>query len=318
MDVVALAQFGFTNVVATSGTATTALQVEILYRAADSVVFCFDGDKAGRKAAWRALEATLPKLREGLQAKFLFLPEGEDPDSMVRKHGKEVFAQQIDSATPLSEFFFDHFTAVTDLGSLDGRARLVQQTQPFIESMPEGVFRDMMTAKLETLAQHRLQGRQLFPPATPAGPGNRGKPIQKRTAMRTAMAHLVQNPPLVTMIGSIDEFAELDNEDVQGVEIFRELVDFCVRRPNITTAQLVELWHEHPALPHLQKLAVWDLPGEEDKQAQEFIDAVNRIRLNWVDILLSRVTNIIEQREEYRALQQRQQELKKQLEGQQD
>ena len=318
MDVVALAQFGFTNVVATSGTATTALQVEILYRAADSVVFCFDGDKAGRKAAWRALEATLPKLREGLQAKFLFLPEGEDPDSMVRKHGKEVFAQQIESATPLSEFFFDHFTAVTDLGSLDGRARLVQQAQPFIESMPEGVFRDMMTAKLETLAQHRLQGRQPFPPATPAGPGYRGKPIQKRTAMRTAMAHLVQNPPLVTMIDNIDEFAELDNEDVQGVEIFRELVDFCVRRPNITTAQLVELWHEHPALPHLQKLAVWDLPGEEDKQAQEFIDAVNRIRLSWVDILLSRVTNIIEQREEYRALQQRQQDLKKQLEGQQD
>ena len=318
MDVVALAQFGFSNVVATSGTATTALQVEILFRAADSVVFCFDGDKAGRKAAWRALEATLPKLREGLQAKFLFLPEGEDPDSMVRKHGKEVFAQQIDSATPLSEFFFDHFTAVTDLGSLDGRARLVQQAQPFIESMPEGVFRDMMTAKLETLAQHRLQGRQPFPPAKPAGPGNRGKPIQKRTAMRTAMAHIVQNPALVTMLDNIDEFAGLDNEDVHGVEILRELVDFCARRPNITTAQLVELWHEHPALPHLQKLAVWDLPGEEDKQAQEFIDAINRIRLNWVDILLSRVTNIIEQREEYRALQQRQQELKKQLEGQQD
>ena len=318
MDVVALAQFGFSNVVATSGTATTAMQVEILFRAADSVVFCFDGDKAGRKAAWRALEATLPKLREGLQAKFLFLPEGEDPDSMVRKHGKEVFAQQVDSATPLSEFFFDHFTAVTDLGSLDGRARLVQQAQPFIESMPEGVFRDMMTAKLETLAQHRLQGRQPFPPAKPAGPGNRGKPIQKRTAMRTAMAHIVQNPALVTMLDNIDEFAGLDNEDVHGVEILRELVDFCARRPNITTAQLVELWHEHPALPHLQKLAVWDLPGEEDKQAQEFIDAINRIRLNWVDILLSRVTNIIEQREEYRALQQRQQELKKQLEGQQD
>ncbi len=97
-----------------------------------------------------------------------------------------------------------------------------------------------------------------------------------------------------------------------------ELVDFCTQRPNITTAQLIELWHEHPALPHLQKLAVWHLPGEEEKQAQEFIDAVNRIRLSWVEILLSRVTNIIKQREEYRALQQRQLELKKQLEGQQD
>ncbi len=318
MDVVALAQFGFKNVVATSGTATTDIQVEILFRAADTVVFCFDGDKAGRKAAWRALEATLPKLREGLQAKFLFLPDGEDPDSMVRKHGEDVFAQQIESATPLSEFFFNHFTAATDLGSLDGRARLVQQAMPFIENMPEGVFRDMMNAKLESLAQHRLPGHQAVISTRPASMGDRGTPVQKRTPMRTAMAHLVQNPSLVEMIDNTDDFAVPGNDDVQGVEIFRELVDFCAQRPNITTAQLVELWHEHPALPHLQKLAVWHLPGEEEKQAQEFIDAVNRIRLSWVEILLSRVTNIMVQREEYRALQQRQQALKKQLEDQQD
>ena len=318
MDVVALAQYGFRNVVATSGTATTSLQVEILFRAADSVIFCFDGDKAGIKAAWRALEGTLPKMREGLQAKFLFLPDGEDPDSMVRKHGSEVFAQQIDKAMPLSEFFFEHFTDVTDISSLDGRARLVQQAQPFIETMPEGVFRDMMSARLESLAQHRLQTRSAAGPAMRTGAGDRGKPIQQRTPMRTAMAHLVQNPSLVTRLESTAEFAEPDNTDIQGMEIFRELVDFCAQRPNITTAQLVELWHDHPALPHLQKLAVWHLPGEEEKQAQEFIDSVNRIRLSWVDILLSRVGNIIKQREEYRALQQRQQELKKQLEGQQD
>ena len=318
MDVVALAQFGFKNVVATSGTATTELQVEILYRAADTVIYCFDGDKAGRKAAWRAMEATLPRLREGLQAKFLFLPEGEDPDSMVRKHGEEVFAQQLEAATPLSEFFFDHFTAATDLGSLDGRARLVQQSQPFIESMPEGVFRDMMTEKLESLAQHRLQGAQPFMSTQTSQTGDRGKPVQKRTHMRIAMAHLVQNPSLVVMLENTEEFAGPCNDDIQGVEIFRELVDFCAKRPNITTAQLVELWHDHPASPHLQKLAVWYLPGEEESHMQEFNDAVNRIRLGWVEILLSRVTNIIAQQEEYRVLQQRQQALKKQLEGQQD
>jgi len=318
MDVVALAQFGFKNVVATSGTATTALQVEILFRAADTVVFCFDGDKAGRKAAWRALEATLPKLKEGLQARFLFLPDGEDPDSMVRKHGEEVFEQQIENAIPLSGFFFKHFTEATDLGSLDGRAKLVQQAQPFINGMQEGVFRDMMSAKLESLAQHRLQPVRSTTLAKPVGTADRGKPVQKRTPMRTAMAHLVQNPSLVTMVENTDEFTGPGDDDVQGVEIFRELVDFCAQRPNITTAQLVELWHEHPALPHLQKLAVWHLPGEEESQAREFVDAVNRIRLGWVEILLSRVSNIILQREEYRALQQRQQELKKQLEGQQD
>ena len=318
MDVVALAQFGFRNAVATSGTATTTIQVEMLFRAADTVVFCFDGDAAGRKAAWRALEATLPRMREGLQARFLFLPEGEDPDSMVRKEGAEAFSAQLEAAMPLSDFFFEHFTSQTDTASLDGRAKLVQQAQPLIASMPEGVFRDMMTERLESLAQHRLQGHAVLRGRAPAGSGGRGKPVQQRTAMRVALAHLVQNPSLVGRLDELDDLEGLANDDIQGVEIFRELVDFCTERPNITTAQLVELWHEHPALPHLQKLAVWDLPGGEEVQAREFVDAVNRIRLGWVEALLSRVGNVIEQQEEYRALQQRQQALKKKLGDQQD
>jgi len=318
MDVVALAQFGFKNVVATSGTATTASQVELLFRSADSVVFCFDGDKAGRQAAWRALEATLPKLRDGLQAKFLFLPDGEDPDSMVRKHGEAVFAQHIENASPLSEFFFDHFTADIDLGSLDGRAKFVEKAQPYIETLPLGGFRDMMISQLESRSFHKLNRHVQGPVVASRANDDRGKPIQTRTPLRVAMAHLVQNPAMVEKLEKIDEFAGPRNSDIQGIEIFRELVDFCVQRPNITTAQLLELWHGHPALPHLEKLAVWHLPGEEEKQLQEFVDAANRIRLSWVEILLSRVTNIMVQRDEYRALQHRQQALKKQLEGQQN
>ena len=318
MDVVALAQFGFKNVVATSGTATTTLQVELLFRSADTIVFCFDGDKAGRKAAWRALEETLPKLRDGLQARFLFLPDGEDPDSMVRKHGEKVFAEQIESASPLSEFFFDHFTAETDLGSLDGRAKFVELARPYIEALPAGGFREMMISQLEKRSFHKLN-RQIQSLASPSGTNDlRGKPIQTRTPIRVALAHLVQNPALVEQLESPAELSEPGNTDIQGIEIFRELVDFCAQRPNITTAQLIELWHGHPALPHLEKLAVWNLPGEEDTQLQEFIDAANRIRLSWVEISLSRIGNIMLQKEEYRALQQRQQALKKQLEGQQD
>ncbi len=318
MDVVALAQFGFKNVVATSGTATTTLQVELLFRSADTIVFCFDGDKAGRKAAWRALEETLPKLRDGLQARFLFLPDGEDPDSMVRKHGEKVFAEQIESASPLSEFFFDHFTAENDLGSLDGRAKFVEQARPHIEALPAGGFREMMISQLEKRSFHKLN-RQIQRQASPSGTNDlRGKPIQTRTPIRVALAHLVQNPALVEQLESPAELSEPGNTDIQGIEIFRELVDFCAQRPNITTAQLIELWHGHPALPHLEKLAVWNLPGEEDTQLQEFIDAANRIRLSWVEISLSRIGNIVLQKEEYRALQQRQQALKKQLEGQQD
>jgi len=179
--------------------------------------------------------------------------------------------------------------------------------------MQTGVFKDMMTSRLESLAQHRLQGPQPVRPSGPERGGSRGKPIQKRTSMRVALAHLVQNPALVEAVGNTQDFAGLCNDEIHGVEIFIELVDFCAQRPNITTAQLVELWHDHPALAHLQKLAVWDLPGEEEKQLQEFSDAVNRIRLSWVEIMLSRVTNIIEQSVEYRTLQQRRQDLKKQL-----
>lgn len=313
MDVVALAQFGFKNVVATSGTATTESQVEILFRSADTAVYCFDGDEAGRKAAWRALQATLPKLREGLQAKFLFLPDGEDPDSMVRQHGREAFAELIENARPLSEFFFEHFTSEINLGSSDGRARLVEQMQPLIESMPVGTFRDMLVGQLEKLAFHRLHTLRNISAVATVATELRGKPEQKRNIMRTAMAYLVQNPSLVELLEGVDELAGLGDEDIQGVEIFTELVDFCAQSPNITTAQLIELWRGHPALPHLEKLAIWHLPGEEESQAQEFVDAVNRMRLQWVDILLSRLTNIIEQREEYRALQQRQQDLKKRL-----
>ena len=318
MDVVALAQFGFKNVVATSGTATTASQVELLFRSADTIVFCFDGDKAGRKAAWRALEETLPRLRDGLQARFLFLPDGEDPDSMVRKHGEAVFAEQIENAKSLSEFFFDHFTSEIDLGSLDGRAKFVEQARPYIESLPDGGFREMMISQLEKLSFHKLN-KQVQSLASPSKSNDaRGKPIQTRTPIRVALAYLMQNPVLVEQLESNDELSEPSNTDIQGIEIFRELVDFCAQRPNITTAQLIELWHGHPALPHLEKLAVWHLPGEEEKQLQEFIDATNRIRLSWVEILLSRIDNIMLQREEYRALQQRQQALKKQLEGEQD
>jgi len=318
MDVVALAQFGFKNVVATSGTATTARQVELLFRAADTVVFCFDGDPAGRKAAWRALEVTLPKLRDGLQAKFLFLPDGEDPDSMVRKNGEAAFAQQVENSRPLSEFFFDQLTTGVNLGSLDGRAKFVERARPYVEALPEGGFRDMMISQLESRSLHKLPKRQQYPDGRTTLMDNRGKPLQKRTPIRVALAHLIQNPSLVRLLGNTDELNGPGNDDIQGVEIFREVVDFCLQRPNITTAQVIELWHEHPALHHLQKLALWHLPGEEDKQAREFIDAVNCIRLNWVEILLSRVTNIIEQQDEYRALQSRRQALKMQLEGEHD
>ena len=316
MDVIALAQFGFGNCVATLGTATNSEQAETLFRAADEVIFCFDGDRAGRKAAWRALEATLPRLRDGRQARFLFLPEGEDPDSMVRSKGAEAFSALMEEAQALSGFFFDRFTAGVDLSSIDGRAKLVELARPQIDQIPPGVFHDMMFSRLEALAQHRLDGSRSTP-SRQAGTAPIGrKPTQKRTPMRLALAHLVQNPKLSIEAGNA---GVLPGCDLPGFEIYQELVDFCAKRPNMSTAQLLELWREHPAESHLRTLATWQLRGEEKQLAQEFRDAVTGLELQWTEAQINRMPKIVDLEPEERTtllqLQQRRQELITVLQG---
>jgi DNA primase len=319
MDVVALAQFGFRNCVATLGTATTGDQAELLFRASDEVIYCFDGDRAGRKAAWRALEATLPRLREGRQARFLFLPDGEDPDTMVRKLGEEKFSIELDKAQPLSGFFFDHFTEAVDMASMDGRAKLVDQARPLMEKIPAGVFRDMMFSRLALLAQHRIEDRSGSRESQSKTRPATKKPVQQRTPMRMALAHLVQNPALAATAGNLDAF---DDCDIAGFEIYRELIDFCLKSPNMTTAQLLELWNDHPAQSHLNTLATWQLPGEEKRLEQEFRDAVTGLELQWTEARIARMPKIVdlgqEERKNLLALQQLRQQLIGVLQGEEN
>jgi DNA primase len=314
-DVVALAQFGVNNAVATLGTATTTEQAELLFRAATEVVFCFDGDNAGRKAAWRALENSLPLLREGRQARFLFLPEGEDPDSLVRGAGVETFRELVEGAQPLSEFFFDHFTGQVDMNALDGRARLIELARPELEKIPQGVFREMMVEKLESLARHRifLGGQQLK--AKRRDTGRPSKSGYRRTPMRLALAHLVQQPSLAASVDT----ERLGDNGLPGMDILLELVEFCSGRPHMTTAQLLELWREHQAHAHLEIMATWDLPGTEEKHAREFSDALTSLELAWLDESLGAMPRISEQNEsqrsEFVALQQKRERLKAILAG---
>lgn len=148
MDVIALAQFEINNAVATLGTALTENHLQKIFRYTSEIVFCFDGDNAGRKAAARALETALPEMRDGVSAKFLFLPDGEDPDTMVRKLGKEAFLQQVDSALPLSEFLFEQLSEGIDKSTADGKARLSKICAPQINRIPQGVFRQLMLEEL--------------------------------------------------------------------------------------------------------------------------------------------------------------------------
>ena len=167
MDVVALAQFGIRNAVATLGTATTADHLRRLFRLVSEVVFCFDGDKAGRQAAARALETVLPEMIDGRQARFLFLPEGEDPDSLVRKEGTEAFEDRVTCASPLSEFLFEHAAQGRDLAQLESRERYASQVLAAIEKLPQGVLKSLMLTELSRrtgVEQSRFEALLAPPP----------------------------------------------------------------------------------------------------------------------------------------------------------
>ena len=141
MDVVALAQYGLNNAVATLGTSTTPEHLRKLRRASDRIIFSFDGDGAGRKAAWRALQACLPWVAEDLSMRFLFLPESHDPDSYVRAYGVQALRACLDEAMPLSRFMLDELASRHDLSEAEGRAACVHEARPLFAQMPEGGFR---------------------------------------------------------------------------------------------------------------------------------------------------------------------------------
>ena len=151
LDVVALAQFGIRNVVATLGTAVTSEQLEQLLRLCPNVDFCFDGDTAGRNAAWRALQTALPLARDGRRLGFLFLPRGEDPDSFVRQHGADAFRAKVEQAVSLSTFLFDHLLSQQEVETLEGRAQLVEMARPLLRRLPAGAFRLLAINRLSEL-----------------------------------------------------------------------------------------------------------------------------------------------------------------------
>ncbi len=267
MDVVALAQFDINYAVATLGTATTPEHLERLFRTVPEVVFCFDGDRAGREAAWRALENTLPVLADGREARFLFLPEGEDPDSLVRKIGKDAFEQRIASATHLSDFFFERLSAQLDIDSIDGRARLVNLASPLLARMPDGMFRQLMTERLAELAGtsvNALAGRLNLPcdaaddpqplPAQPVSAVGGTSPV------REAISILLYQPALAREIGKLP-FQE--PVDVPGVSLLEELLELLQRQPLTSTGAILEHWRGREETRHLAKLASWT-PVSED------------------------------------------------------
>ncbi|ETO93841.1 DNA primase [Legionella oakridgensis] len=270
MDVIALAQHGISNAVATLGTATSLHHIQLLSKHTKHIIFCFDGDEAGRQAAWRALESSLPYLNTGLEASFIFLPEKHDPDSLVREEGKESFLQRIQQATPLNQFFIATITKTLDTTTLAGKSQLVHAAKPYLLKMGEGPYWQLMIdelARLTRIEPHRIQ--QLIEiknndiPTTSVNIA--------RSPIRIAIALLVQHPEIYSSCAE-----QLCSITLDGPKqtMLQSMIEQVAHHPGISTAALVELWRESPMFDAINKLAAWDHQVPEEARTKEFMDIV--------------------------------------------
>ena len=284
MDVVALAQHGIYYAVASLGTATTTEQIQKTFRTTHEIIFCYDGDNAGKKAAWRALENTLPVIRDGMVAKFLFLPEKEDPDTMVRKEGKEAFEQRIKHAMTLSDFLFNSLTAASDISTSEGKAQLASKANGLIQKMHNSLFKDLLIEELSSLvglSQQQLEAKIDTRPEEKKLPPKTVKPVRGQQILinktRLAIALLMQNPVLASHYKVPENFKEAFNK---GLPLLYTLQQTIESNPEISPAALLERFrnseHEHA----LNTLSMLQTPetDNENNILEEYKSIVERLR----------------------------------------
>jgi DNA primase len=286
MDVIALAQQGIDYAVASLGTACTAEHVHKLFRLCSDVVFCFDGDRAGHEAAWRALENTLPRLQGTQQIRFLFLPDGEDPDSMVRKVGKNAFEKQIEQAQSLSDYFFEHLREGIGRHDLEGHRTLIEKAKPYLTGMSDASYRSLLVRELASYTkkdEREVFGLMGITPGTQIGqkPAFSAQKSHSGNAMtpslvRTALRCLVHSPGLAE---AIDQPQTLSQIDQPGIGLLVDLLENLKSNPTLNTAALLERWRDRDEGKHLAKLATWQPPlNDPESLEREFLGAIERLQ----------------------------------------
>jgi DNA primase len=298
MDVARLHQAGVNYAVATLGTATTPEHLRRIFKLVNEVVFCFDGDKAGRAAAWRALNNALPEARDGRQIRFLFLPEGHDPDSLVGEEGQAAFEKRLEGALPLSEYLASALAEQADLTHADGRAQYAELARPLVTKIAPGVYRDLLIDRLSEsikLPAARLnqlwfkevtdpQGAHLDAAPEPArvsalprrprardGGGNKG-------LVTRAVKHLVHFPSIAGKVSNA-QLSQLEMNDEPGARFLFELVDQLKHEPAANTAVLLERWRERPEVARMQALAAEVNAIDESGAAVELIAAIESLSM---------------------------------------
>jgi DNA primase len=277
MDVVMLAQHGIPEAVATLGTATTREHLGLLFKATNKVVFCFDGDRAGRSAAWRALEQVLPEIDGTRECVFMFLPEGHDPDTLVQQIGAEAFRALVDQAQTLSQFLFGELGKQVNLGSMDGRAKLAALARPHLEKLREGPLRVLMLGELSNLTRvprADLEAMLKAPAAAESGMPEAEEPVSTRhrpsgnanRPVRRIMQLLLEDPRLADRIDNLELLAQAE---VPGIEVLMEAIDFFHAHPEATAAHLLEFWRGTPKGKGVEKLL---LQGAEAPVAENGLE----------------------------------------------
>jgi DNA primase len=277
MDVIALAQYGIPNVVATLGTVTSSDHISLLFRFTPELVFCFDGDLAGQNAAWKALEASLPTLRAGRTIRFLVLPEKHDPDSLIRSEGTEKFLARIQDSQPFSNYFFEHLKArlgLPALATIEQRTALRNRASPLIEKIPGGTFREMMIRRLDELTG--LDPVERLSKSTKL-------PLEARTAerkqelslIRTILILLLQNPDLISRLTPEARRCLLNHK--KAAPLVTRLLASLEAAPSLTVGGILELFREMPEERWVKKLIAWRTDIAPDRVPIVFADALSRL-----------------------------------------
>lgn len=294
MDVVALAQYGVDYAVASLGTATTPDHMHLLFRTTPEVICCYDGDNAGREAAWRAFENALTSLQDGRNLRFVFLPQEHDPDSYVREYGREVFEQQLDQAQSFADFMFERLSRDINLTGEAGQNELANKAIALIRRVPEGFNRESLLTKLSAHLrwgenEKRLRDifkRQELDAQTQSTPTKTAGKI-KLTLIRRAIALVVQHPSQAALLPPLPDVLKSLHEP--GIEIFISLLEQLHNNP-MTTGQLLEHWRGTREGNALAQLAMLEGVAIGDNIQQELEDVCDRL----LDLYLQQRLDILQ------------------------
>tara|TARA_B110000977_G_scaffold41643_1_gene56207 strand:+ start:56479 stop:58140 length:1662 start_codon:yes stop_codon:yes gene_type:complete len=274
MDVVALNQLGFPECVATLGTATTSQHIQRLLRYTPNLLFCFDGDRAGQDAAWKALQQILPVYADNIDIRFAFMPQGDDPDSYVRERGAEAFSAFLKEASTLSAYFFRKLVQEVDISNAEGLAKLASLAKPLIAKIPKTVFRDLMTKELNQRVGTIVSNTGIMreQPAAKTRSNDRGP---RYTKTRLAIALLLRDPGLANKALDVEQLSQLLS--TPGIALLIEMLEILEQQADLSSVSLLERFRGKPAYEHLIKLLDWDPPDMTNREIS-FVDTMRQFK----------------------------------------